>query len=350
MDAERSETDVLPDVTVILPVRNEGAHIETILADVLGQHLTYQGATLGLEVLVVDGESTDDTAARVEAFAQRDTRVRLLSNPRRLSSAARALGSQAARGRYVAYVDGHCRLPSRTLLVDMVALFERTGADCLARPQPLEAGVPGLRAQAIAAARSSRFGHSLHSTIYDETERAVSPVSAGAMYRTAVFEQVGTFDPAFDACEDVEFNWRVERAGLSCWTSPALAVAYEPRRTLRQLFRQVTRYGLGRARLHRKHPEAFSWEALVPALFVLGLPTLLLAPWLPRPWGLMLAAPYALYALLALTASVVTAARRGWKLLPLLPLAFFTIHTGLGWGYLVGRCTPFPSRTLPGER
>jgi len=341
MDAERSETGALPDVTVILPVRNEAAHIEAILQDIVTQRLEHAGGRLAIEVLVVDGESTDDTAARVEAVARADDRVRLLTNPRRLSSAARALGSEAARGRYVAYVDGHCRLPSPTLLVDMVALFERTGADCLARPQPLAAGVPGWRARAIAAARSSRFGHSLHSTIYDETERAVPPVSAGAMYRASVFDSVGTFDPAFDACEDVEFNWRVARAGLSCWTSPVLAVAYEPRRTLGRLFAQMKRYGLGRARLHRKHHEAFSWEALVPAAFVLGLACLVAAPWLPRPWGLIVAAPYVLYALLNLTASAVTAARRGWALLPLLPAAFLTIHVGLGWGYLVGRLTPF---------
>ena len=245
------------------------------------------------------------------------------------------------------YVDGHCRIPSRTLLADMVALFERTGADCLARAQPLEPTVRGLRARAIAAARTSRFGHSLRSTIYDDRERAVSPVSAGAMYRASVFEQVGTFDSAFDACEDVEFNWRVEEAGLSCWTSPLLAVAYEPRRTLGGLFRQLYRYGLGRARLHRKHPTAFSWEALVPAFFVLGLPALVCAPWLPTPWGWVLAAPYALYALLTLVASVATAARRGWVLLPLLPVVFFTIHTALGLGYLAGRVRSFPRTSAP---
>jgi len=331
-----------PEITVVLPVRNESAHIEAILSDVLGQDLAHPGGRWGLEVLVVDGESTDDTPALVEARALRDPRLRLVQNPRRLSSAARALGSQAARGRYVAYVDGHCRIPSRTLLADMVALFERTGADCLARPQPLEPASPGYRARAIAAARTSPFGHSLRTTIYDDTERAVSPVSAGAMYRSSVFEKVGTFDPAFDACEDVEFNWRVEAAGLTCWTSPRLAVAYEPRRTLRGLFRQLQRYGLGRARLHRKHARSFSWEALVPALFVLGLPLLAIAPWLPAPFGPIIAAPYALYALLDLAASVGTAARSGWRLLPVLPFVFFTIHAALGYGYLVGRLTPFP--------
>lgn len=333
-----AERDGAPAVTVVLPVRNEGEAIEAVLGDVLAQET--RGAAI--EVLVVDGRSTDATRARVEAVAARDPRVRLLDNPRRLSSAARALGAAAARGRFVAYVDGHCRIPSRALLADMLDLFERTGADCLARPQPLEARARGLVARAVSAARTSRFGHSVASTIYDPSERAVSPVSAGAMYRREVFARVGTFDPAFDACEDVEFNWRVEAAGLSCWTSPRLAVAYEPRGSLGGLLRQMVRYGRGRARLHRKHPRAFSWESLVPVGFTLGLPLLVASPWLPGPLRWALAGLYGLYLLLSLLASAAAARTRGWVLLPILPIVFFVIHLGLGLGYLVGRLERWP--------
>ncbi len=321
-----------PDITVILPVRNEGAHIEAVLADLQAQEL----GTLSLEVLVVDGHSEDDTVTRVQALATDDPRIRVLDNPRRLSSAARAIGADAARGRFIAYVDGHCRLPGTTLLADMVALFEKTGADCLARPQPMLPQSTEWMGRAIAAGRTSSFGHSLRSTIYDEAERAVDPTSAGAMYRREVFEQVGNFDSAFDACEDVEFNWRIARAGLLAWTSPKLAVRYEPRRTLGALFRQMTRYGLGRARLHRKHRTAFSLESLIPAGFTAGLPLLLAAAFVPTPWRWALLGPYLLYALLSLGASAVTASRRGLTLFPLLPAVFLAIHTGLGWGYLRG--------------
>ena len=329
---------VTPDITVILPVRNEGAHIEAILADLQAQEL----GGLTLEMLVVDGHSEDDTVSRAQAMALADPRIRVLDNPRRLSSAARAIGADAARGRFVAYVDGHCRLPGPSLLSDMVALFEKTGADCLARPQPLLPQATGLMARAIAAGRTSSFGHSLRSTIYDEDEHAVDPTSAGAMYRREVFERVGNFDPAFDACEDVEFNWRVARAGLKAWTSPKLAVRYEPRRTLGALFRQMKRYGLGRARLHRKHRSAFSLESLIPAGFTVGLPLLLAAPLLPAPWQWVLLGPYLLYAALSFLASGVTAARRGLALFPLLPVVFFVIHTGLGVGYLRGWVSPKP--------
>lgn len=328
-----------PDVTVVVPVRNEGAHIAAVLEDLLGQEPG--GPTF--EVLVVDGRSTDDTRERVREVAARDPRVALLDNPQQLSSAARALGTRMARGRYVAVVDGHCRLPTQTLLADMVDLFERTGAMCLARPQPLVPELEGGWARAIAAARTSPFGHSTQSTIYDDRERPVEPTSAGAMYRREVFDQVGTFDPAFDACEDVELNWRCAKAGLSCWTSPKLAIRYEPRRSPRALFRQMVRYGLGRARLHRKHPSAFTVESLIPALFTAGLvPAVLCALAFRGPLQLLAATPLALYLAADIVFSFLTALAKGVTLFPRLLLVFPVIHLGLGWGYLKGWLTRPP--------
>ncbi len=329
-------------VTVVIPVRNEGAHVEAILGDLLAQDFPADR----MEILVVDGASDDDTAARVRTIAARDPRVKLLLNPARLSSAARAIGSREALGRYVLYVDGHCRIESRRLLADMVALFEKTGADALARPQPLVPVGANRTAKAIALARTSPLGHSTQSEIYGDQEARVSPRSSGAMYRREVFARVGTFDPAFDAAEDVEFNYRVEKAGLVCYTSKALAVRYEPRRTFGALWRQMVRYGIGRARLYRKHPDSFTIESLIPVGFAAGLPFLVASPWLPGPlrWPVFVA--YGLYLLVASAASALAVRGHGKGLWTRTAFAFPVIHAGLGVGYIRGLLGPFsPSRS-----
>ena len=69
-----------PLVSVVIPMRNEAASIGDLLDCVLAQDYPADR----LEVLVVDGASTDDSAQAVERYGQRDPRVRLLANPRRI--------------------------------------------------------------------------------------------------------------------------------------------------------------------------------------------------------------------------------------------------------------------------
>jgi len=62
------------DVTVLIPARDEAAHIEAALHSVLTQT-----GVPRLNVIVLDDGSTDDTPAIVERIAARDARLRLVS-------------------------------------------------------------------------------------------------------------------------------------------------------------------------------------------------------------------------------------------------------------------------------
>jgi succinoglycan biosynthesis protein ExoA len=133
----------------------------------------------------------------------------------------------------------------------------------------------------------------------------------------------------------VEFNHRVARAGLRCFFTPRVTARYVPRSSLGGLFRQMVRYGRGRVRLARKHPDTFSARSFAPAAFLLGLvgglPLAWLSPWLAMVYGGALA----FYAAVVLLVSLTLAARAGRPaMLPLLPLVFATIHLGAGAGIL----------------
>src|SRR5262249_37322445 len=149
--------------------------------------------------------------------------------------------------------------------------FRRSGADCIGRPQPLDVREATTFQRAVAAARSSWLGHHPDSYIYASAEGFVPPPSVALAYRREVFERVGLFGGRFDACEDVEFNHRVARAGLRCFFTPRVAARYVPRGSVRGLFRQMVRYGRGRVRLARKHSDTVSPRGFMPALFVFGL-------------------------------------------------------------------------------
>jgi len=336
-----SETAFL---TVVMPVRNESRFIRETLLQLVGQDYPKES----FEIIVADGMSDDGTREIVQELSEQFPQVRLLDNPKRLSSAGRNVGFKNGKGDYFLVVDGHCFISDNRLLRNVVECFEKSAADCLGRPQPLDP--PGLTRfqNAVAMARGSKLGHGGDSLIYGEFEGYASPVSNGAAYRREVFEKIGYVDENLDACEDLEFNYRVEKAGLKAYTSPKLTVRYYPRENLKGLFRQMVRYGRGRFRFIRKHPEAISLNQLVPVGFVLGL-FLLFAAGLgelvlvffslsPVPCSLvtkLLSTIYCIYAVLVLAESLRLAIKNGWEYLSALPMVFFTIHFGLGYGFVV---------------
>jgi succinoglycan biosynthesis protein ExoA len=320
-----------PFVSVIVPVRNEEQHLDATLQPLLSQEYPPDR----YEILVVDGQSEDNTLGVVRRWLGEFPQLKLHDNPHRISSSARNIGMQNSRGDYIVIVDGHCELRSRTYLADLVAAFERTEADCLGRPQPLETSWATPIQRVIALARASRLGHNPGSHIYSNRGGYVKPQSVAIAYRRRVFERIGMFDEQFDACEDVEFNHRLDAAGFKCYFAPELMIHYRPRDTLTGLAWQMQRYGRGRARLLLKHPETLSGPPLLPALFVVGLVA-------SFALGLFTQFFAAVFCLVALIYSAAVAATGLWlagrgrlaELAPLFPAVFLAIHIGAGWGVL----------------
>jgi succinoglycan biosynthesis protein ExoA len=318
-----------PFISVIVPVRNEAAFI----ADTLHQLLEQRYDATRFEILVADGRSTDDTRAIIAALQTRYAHLRLLDNPRQWSSAGRNAAVRTARGDIVLLIDGHCELSNPYYLHNLADAFAESSADCVGRPQPLNVTGANLVQRAIAAARASRLGHHPASHIYSDRPGFVPPQSVAIAYRRGVFDTVGLFDERFDACEDVEFNHRVARAGLTCWFTPRVKVHYHPRDRLPGLFQQMFRYGRGRMRLLRKHPETFSLPGFVPAAFLAGVVAgPVLACWSPL-LALLYFGVLGVYGAALLLASLALCAReRDVRLLPLFPLVFLAIHAGAGAG------------------
>src|SRR5205085_6151314 len=174
-------------------------------------------------------------------------------------------------GDYFIVIDGHCDIDDTAYLRKMVEAFQASGADCLGRPQPLEISRASALQEAIALARRSWLGHNPSSHIYSSHSQFVKASSVAVAYHRRAFERVGEFDERFDACEDVEFNHRVDEAGLKCWFAPELAVHYHPRSSIPGLMRQMARYGRGRLRLAAKHPRSLSLPAIAPLIFFLTM-------------------------------------------------------------------------------
>jgi glycosyltransferase involved in cell wall biosynthesis len=229
-----------PVVSVVVPTYNRAPVLRRLL-EALAECDVPAG---GLEVVVVDDGSRDDTAGVVRASP---IPVEYLHQRNAGPAAARNRGWRHARGALIAFTDDDC-VPSRRWLVDIVAAFE--GVDVAGAGGRVESLVPGFLAGFVQAERLVGHGGGAGQVGY--------LVTANAVYRRSVLEVVGGFDERFPgaAGEDTDLTMRVAEQGLRLTVLDDAVVAHDHRTTLLGLVRTYRRHGEARHLLRRLHPEA----------------------------------------------------------------------------------------------
>src|SRR5688572_7122457 len=94
-----------PLVTVVIPARNEASFIGPCLDSVLAQDHE------NLQVLVIDGASTDRTADIVRARSAADPRVELVDNPDAIIPAGLNRAVDVTKGEWFVRIDAHATVP-----------------------------------------------------------------------------------------------------------------------------------------------------------------------------------------------------------------------------------------------
>jgi succinoglycan biosynthesis protein ExoA len=318
----------LPLVSIIVAMRNEERFIERCLDSVATQDYPREL----LEVLVVDGRSTDRSREIVSGMLDRVPHLRLLDNERRISPVAFNIGIRNARGKVLTIISAHCSL-APDYVSSCVEYLQKTDADCVGGPIETVGETEG--AKAIALAMSSPFGVGDALFRYSERESYVDTLAFGA-YRREVFQRVGLFDEELVGSEDDEFNYRLRSQGGKLLLTPAIRSFYYGRSSLGALCWQYFAYGRGKVRVVRRHPGQIRVRHLIPSLFVLSLLVSGLLGLFSPLFALLLALIVGCYLLAALVVALRISRREGWRYLPLLILAFACLHLSYGMGFIVG--------------
>lgn len=251
-------------VSVLVPVLNEAEHLEEALAAMLGQSGCGE-----IEVLVIDGLSTDATAECAGRIAAADPRVRLLSNPERRTPNALNIGLRAARGEFVARMDAHCIYPPR-YLADGIERLRAGGVAWVSGPQiPLGRGTWSRRV-ALALGSPLGVGGAGFRSMPDG-EREVDSGFTGVWRRQLLLGH-GGWDEGWPVNQDGELAARIRADGGRIVCVPEMAASYVPRNSLSSLRRQYWRYGQYRAKTSGRHPQSMRRShVLPPALVMLAL-------------------------------------------------------------------------------
>ncbi|MBP2195693.1 glycosyltransferase [Pantoea cypripedii] len=111
-----------PILSIITPMYNAGAMLDTFMQSLLAQTLT------GLEIIIVNDGSTDGSGERAETYAQQHPHISVVHQPNGGVSCARNAGLAIARGKYVTFPDADDTMHP-TMYQTLVEMAEQDNLD-----------------------------------------------------------------------------------------------------------------------------------------------------------------------------------------------------------------------------
>ena len=319
-------------VSIICPVFNEETYIEACIVSILEQDYPKEA----MEVLFIDGNSTDNSTGIIKRYTAQYSFLKLLNNPERIVPYALNKGLEAAKGEVIMRLDAHCTYPTN-YISELVRYLYQLNADNVGGVWNTQPAKDTPICQAIAFASSHPFGvggsmHKIGASKIMETDT----VPFGC-YKREIFDKTGLFDTDLVRNQDDEFNGRLLNLGGKIYLIPQVIINYTARDTLCKMRKMYYQYGLYKPLVNKKLGAPVTVRQFFPILFLLGLT---IGGVVCMIWPLLLhfyTSVLLLYLFIGIVVGSMGAIRAHQPLLALLmPYVFFNIHMSYGIGYLVG--------------
>lgn len=238
-------------ISVVIPVFNEEKRIFNTLKAI------YSGSIVPLEVIVVDGGSTDRTVSIIKnAYPE----VIILRNPDRTAAMGRNIGIRKARGEIIAFTDGDC-LVDCNWLENIKKHFE-------------ESNIDGLGGKVLNAEPENHYEEywgnlawnlimSFPDEAYEVKEKKLNDsfVTANCAYKRRLLYRIKGFSSFFaNNAEDVDLCWRAIESGAKLIYVPDVVIYAHNVTTLKGIAKKSFRNGVSSSKLQKKYGGRFNCD------------------------------------------------------------------------------------------
>lgn len=254
------------NIAVIIPTLNEEKFIARCLDSVIGQSYPFEY----MDLMVIDGGSTDNTIEIVNDYHTKFPNIRILNNPGKIQSIAFNIGVKNSVAPYIVRLDAHALYKPYYIegcIKGLISDSKRgnVGGQWDIRPQNHT-----LWAMTNALLNYTKFGIGGASYRIGAKAGNVDTVPFGSFPRTLI-EQIGGMREDLPRGEDNEFNSRIKKAGYDIYFDPAIECVYFARSTFVASCKQMYANGESIGHLFYIDREALGFRHLVPLIFVVGL-------------------------------------------------------------------------------
>ncbi len=244
--------DQTPGISIVITVKNEAANLQALFKSLDVQQEPF-------EVVLVDSESTDDTAGVVGSFQDRINIRHIVRKSTR--GQGRNIGVDNSKYDNIVFIDGDVTV-NPDFLKEYRKKFE--GKFNLIAGEVVPEGVEKFKLDRV----------KLNYRGFEITRP-----SANLGYSRELFQSLKGFDPEFVTAEDIDLNLRAVKSGANFTTCEKCIVYNRTRENYRQFIHQAFWNGYGRRQLRKKNQsiwdtidkeEKISSGSLLPNIVRLG--------------------------------------------------------------------------------
>jgi len=257
-----------PLVSIIMPVFNEGGNIRDCLSSVL----KFDYPVNKLEIIIVDGRSTDETVSVINSFIKESDNIKLIVNEKRIVPVAMNLGISKASGKYIIRLDAHSYYPENYVR-ELIKNAVKYNTDNIGTVCNTDVKIKNSVSGAIKFVLNNRFGvGNSYFRIGIEEPKEVDTVPFGCFTRE-VLQKVGGFDERLIRNQDIEINKRIRHTGGKILLIPEPRCTYWARTDFRSF--SINNYNNGKWNILTSYFtssfSSLSFRHFVPLIFLLSI-------------------------------------------------------------------------------
>lgn len=320
-----------PFVSALLVTRNEQIFIERALLSLINQ--TYPIDRY--EIIVVDGESTDNTLEIVNKIIQEykteSLNIRTINNPKHILATGWNIGIQNAQGDYVVRIDAHGEAAPDFIEKSIETILSVPNVICVGG-KLITKSLDGYN-DIVSKVLSSPFGVGNSSFRVSETPGYTDTAVYG-LYNKIIFEEVGFFNEQYVRNQDIELHSRIRASGGKFYFNPAINCVYYSRNTIKKMAKQAFENGKWNMILLKNQNSALGMRHLVPFAFVIYLIISTVLGFFIKFFWIQEIAVLLLHVIMG----IIAASKKTKKIEEIvkMPFLFLLLHFSYGLGYLAG--------------
>lgn len=318
-------------VTIIIPTLNEEKYINSCLQSVIDQSYPYEK----MDIMVIDGGSTDRTKEIVLNWALRYKNIRLLKNPGRIQAIAFNIGVEHSHSPYIIRLDAHAYYYPEYVSLCIKHLLRNPTYGNVGGKWNIKPGGNTLIARANALLNQTGFGIGGAAYRIGEVAKEVDTVPFGAFPRKVV-EKIGKMNEELARGEDNDYNSRIKKSGYRIYFDPDIRADYYARKSIKDSMKQMYTNGVSIGRLLFVDISAVGIRHLVPFVFVMSVFVLVGMCFVASVFGWLLLILLGMYVITDVMASIKVSLKKGFKYMLILTVLFPLIHFSYGIGTLMG--------------